>query len=96
MGAIVIGEQTTGPAAEAAKGKIWVKDDTPNVVMFTDDAGTEWTLSLTISRATSLGAAPSAATFKWLDQTAGFPDILYASMKKSDDTWDWVEVTRAP
>lgn len=96
MSVLVLGEQTTGPAAEAAKGKLWVKDDTPNIVIFTDDAGTEWTLSNTLSRGVSLGAAPSAFTFKVLDGGAGVPDILYFSAQLTSDSWDWVEVVRAP
>jgi hypothetical protein len=96
MAVIRLFEQTTGPAAEAGYGKLWVKDDAPNVLIFTDDAGTEWTIATDLSRGVSLGAAPSAFSFKVLDGGAGVADILYASMQKSDDSWDWVEVIRAP
>ena len=96
MATLKIDEQTTGPASEAGVGKVWVKDDAPTILKFTDDTGTEWTVSNVLGRSTGLGAAPSSFTFKTLDGGAGVADILYASLEKSDDTWDWVEVIRAP
>ena len=95
MATVKLAEQTTGPAAETATGKLWVKDDAPNILKFTDDAATEWTISA-VGRSTGLGSAPSSFTFKALDGGAAVADILYASLKKSDDSWDWVEVIRAP
>ncbi len=95
MARLKLAEQTTGPAAEAAVGNVWVKDDAPNILKFTDDAGTEFTISA-VGRSTGLGAAPSSFTFRTLDGGAGVADILYASLEKSDDSWDWVEVIRAP
>ena len=96
MSVLDLDEQTTGPASEAGRGKVWVKDDAPNILLFRDDNGTDWTLSNTLSRGVSLGAAPSAFTFKVLDGGSGVADILYASLQKQDDSWDWVEVIRAP
>lgn len=36
-----------GGAPAVATGKLWVRDDTPNVIVFTDDAGTDFVLGLT-------------------------------------------------
>ncbi len=39
---LVLDEQATVPSVTAAgKGTVWVRDDTPNVLVFTDDAGTD-------------------------------------------------------
>ncbi len=37
-------DRISADATPAAKGKIWVKDDTPNVLVFTDDTGAETVL----------------------------------------------------
>jgi len=39
--AIEIQERTTAPTFAADKGHIWVKDDAPNTLFFTDDLGTD-------------------------------------------------------
>jgi hypothetical protein len=41
---LFIKEQTTAQTDQTAMGQLWVKDDTPNVLYFTDDAGTDWNL----------------------------------------------------
>lgn len=43
---LVLDEQATVPggAPAAAKGTLWVRNDTPNVLVFTDDAGTDHVL----------------------------------------------------
>lgn len=38
---LFIDEQAAAGADLTGKGQIWVRDDTPNVLMFTDDAGTD-------------------------------------------------------
>jgi len=96
MAKVTLDEQTTPASPGAGKGVVYVKDDTPSVLKFVDDAGTDHSLTSGLSRASSLGAAPSSFTFKVLDGGAGVADILYASMELSDDTWNWVEVVRAP
>lgn len=96
MGANKIKEQTSGPAAEAGYGSVWVKDDAPNVLQFTDDTGTVWTVSNALGRSTGLGAAPSTFTFKVLDGGAGVGDILYFSGQNTSDAWVWAEVVRVP
>ena len=44
--ALKLDEQTTVPggAPGAGFGTVWIKDDVPNTLMFTDDAGTDWVL----------------------------------------------------
>jgi hypothetical protein len=44
---MVFDEQATVPggAPGAGKGTLWVRNDTPNVLVFTDDAGTDWDLN---------------------------------------------------
>ena len=96
MATLTQDEQATPASPGAGKGRYYTKNTTPSEPGFIADDGTLFNFSTSLSRGTSLGAAPSSPAFKWLDQTAGFPDILYASMKKGDDSWDWVEVIRAP
>lgn len=38
-------EQAAAPADTAGQGQFWVRNDTPNVPMFTDDAGTDFVLN---------------------------------------------------
>jgi hypothetical protein len=42
---VTIDEQTGSPAALAGTGQIWVKDNVPNNLMFTNDAGTDHVIS---------------------------------------------------
>lgn len=93
---VIQDEQATPSSPGAGKGEWFTKNTTPTEPGFIDDEGNVFNFSTSLSRGVTLGAAPSSFSFKVLDQGAGNPDILYASMQKSDDTWDWVEVTRAP
>jgi hypothetical protein len=38
-----------GGAPTGGKGKLWLRSDTPNVLIFTDDAGTDWVLNSSAS-----------------------------------------------
>jgi len=38
---LVFRDQSSGPSAQGGLGYLWTKDDTPNSLYFTDDAGTE-------------------------------------------------------
>jgi len=40
-GSLFLLEQTIAPSDKAGYGQLWVKDDTPNTLWFTDDAGTD-------------------------------------------------------
>jgi hypothetical protein len=44
-GAAYIDEATAASADVAGSGQFWVKDDAPNIAMFTDDAGTDFLLN---------------------------------------------------
>jgi len=47
---LVLDEQADHPTAPAAgTGILWVRDDAPNVLVFTDDAGTDWELNASSS-----------------------------------------------
>ena len=43
---LVLTEQTVAPSGVVAgEGQVWVRDDTANVLMFTDDAGVDWQIT---------------------------------------------------
>lgn len=46
-------ERTSAPSGTATKGIFWVRDDVPNIPMFTDDAGNDFPLHQAFSYATS-------------------------------------------
>lgn len=45
LGVIFMTEQAAAEVDVAGKGQVWVKTATPNVIMFTDDAGTDFQLA---------------------------------------------------
>ena len=67
---LVLDEQTTVPggAPAAGKGTLWVKDDVPNVVVFTDDAGTDHDL---LAGGGGGGAGVDTGDSLWVDATNG-------------------------
>ena len=42
---LLIEERSAAAADQGGYGQLWVRDDTPNVLMFTDDAGTDFEIS---------------------------------------------------
>jgi hypothetical protein len=98
MGRFTTDEEATAsiPDPGAGKGTFYVINTTPSTPGFKDDTNTAIALASGLSRGTPLGAAPSSFTIRVLDGGAGVGDIAYMSIKKSDDSWDWVEVIRAP
>ncbi len=55
---LTMSESSANPGVVAAgDGTCWVRDDTPNVLMFTDDAGTDWPLTGNGIAETSFSAA---------------------------------------
>jgi len=40
-------EQSAALADIAGWGQLWVRDDVPNILMFTDDAGTDFVVDVT-------------------------------------------------
>ncbi|MCP3968234.1 MAG: hypothetical protein GY718_18130, partial [Lentisphaerae bacterium] len=45
-GSIQLKEQSAAQSSTAEYGQLWIKDDAPNVLKFTDDAGTDFDMSL--------------------------------------------------
>lgn len=60
----MLGEKAAAGADLAAHGQLWVKNDTPNVLYYTDDAGTDWNLL-------DVGATPQTITTGWTTGTGG-------------------------
>jgi hypothetical protein len=94
---LVLTEQASDPASTgAAEGTFWVRNDSPNVPMFTDDAGTDWQLA-------GMGSFVAAATPTWSFQTntaTGFAGGFYEFSGTDDDfspsiTWGTVNVAKA-
>ena len=58
-GSLFISEQAAAKADEAGHGQLWVKSDTPNILMFTDDAGNDREVlsSFTTEIATTSGSS---------------------------------------
>ena len=48
-GVIFLNEQAAAEADIAGQGQVWVKTQTPNILMFTDDAGTDFEVSVSAS-----------------------------------------------
>ena len=64
MGVAFLTEQAAAEADVAGKGQIWVKTATPNVLMFTDDAGTDFqmpdgSLSGTVNQIVLFNSTPA-------------------------------------
>lgn len=53
-------ERPTAPSDTTAQGQFWVRDDTPNVPMFTDDAGTDIVLGAGLA-----AGSVTNATLRW-------------------------------
>jgi hypothetical protein len=59
---IFIDEMAAAGADRAGYGQLWVRSDTPNVLVFTDDAGTDWDLNTTSSGITGTVANDQVVT----------------------------------
>ncbi len=46
-GTLTLKEQAAADGSTAAYGQLWIKSDEPNILMFTDDAGTDFTVNVT-------------------------------------------------
>lgn len=66
----VLDEQSAAPTTAASEGAIWVRNDTPNVPVFTDDAGTDHDVVLAAfhSEVVTATSTASAAKFDVFDQ----------------------------
>lgn len=52
-GGLYLEEQASQGALQAGDAQIWVRNDAPNVLVFTDDAGTDWDLNVAASGVTN-------------------------------------------
>lgn len=62
-----------GPSIVATQGRVWVKDDAPNTLWFTDDAGTDFQVGGSGAPGSTLAATLSAGN------TTGGTDIVVSS-----------------
>jgi len=46
---LLMTERAAAVSSVTARGQIWVRDDAPNILMFTDDTGTDWIVDLTLA-----------------------------------------------
>lgn len=58
-------ERNTSPVPGAADGAFWVRDDTPNVPMFTDDAGTDFVLNAVAPGGELPAGTVTDASLRW-------------------------------
>ena len=65
-------EQSAGPSNTAGTGKIWVKDDAPTTLWFTDDAGS----------ATQLGLFSANPTLDAIDFNTSATDTIQATRRR--------------
>ncbi len=73
---LVLDEQNTVPSVTVAgKGTVWVRDDSPNVLVFTDDAGTDTVL-------TAMGPTPPLSDVLIAGDTTGANNIVVSSGQK--------------
>jgi hypothetical protein len=77
---MVFDEQTTVPggAPGAAKGTVWVKSDAPNVLVFTDDVGTDTTIGSGI--ATTQVAGPAASYSGYTTSAVAWTSATWADV----------------
>jgi hypothetical protein len=84
IGVMFLSEQAAADADVTADGQIWVKNDTPNTLYFTDDAGSDWKIPKEqIKYKTSDAAITSDSSYNDDADLAGF--VMDA------DTWYMVE-----
>jgi len=62
ISSIFLTEKAAADADVAGSGQLWVKDDAPNTLMFTDDAGTDFELSQTTTQTTTTTGAGGSAS----------------------------------
>lgn len=82
-GTLVFTERAAARAATAAEGELWVRNDTPNVLIYTDDAGTDWNLLDPGSRSTVITAGWTTGGGGSLTIAANAP--LFYTEQATDD-----------
>lgn len=82
-GSLFLSERASSASSVAAYGQLWVKSDTPNVLYFTDDAGTNWNLL-------DVGASTQTITAGWTTGSGGSITVaastgIFYTEQASDD-----------
>lgn len=83
-GTLVFTERAAARAATAAEGELWVRNDAPNVLVFTDDDGTDWQLNNVGAQATTISAGWSTGSGGSLTVAANAP--IFYNEQAADDT----------
>lgn len=88
-------ERAAALAGQAGKGQLWVRNDTPNVLVFTDDAGTDTVLGQGGGGGTSVVKNPTrAATASDVTLSGGAPDTVDGvALAASDRILVWNQST---
>lgn len=70
-GDFMLQERAAARASIAGLGQIWVRNDTPNVLVFTDDAGTDFVLSggASVGAGTTVNSALKWSGASWVEET---------------------------
>lgn len=82
-GVVFLTEQAAAEADVAGKGQIWVKNETPNELWFTDDAGTDFQLGL---------GGPHALLDGTINSDTAAADVSRGSIIIGNDTPAWSEL----
>src|SRR3989338_7255803 len=69
MGVLFLTEQAAAEVDVAGKGQLWVETLTPNILRFTDDAGTDFTIAHNATA--TLNSLTSATSLAWTGMTTG-------------------------
>jgi hypothetical protein len=92
-GTLELDELAASPTQAVGYGQVWVRDDTPNTLMFTDDAGTDYEVAGPSVSNVPLGTTDDAvlrwesSTSEWVEQPSFRVDESgYLLLTKSGDT----------
>lgn len=83
-GTLIFTERAAARAPTAAQGELWVRNDAPNVLIYTDDAGTDWNLLDPGARSTVITAGWTTGGAGSLTIAANAP--LFYTEQATDDT----------
>lgn len=92
---LFIAERAAADVDIAAYGQIWVENDAPNRVKFTDDAGADWPLQSVHEAeyaysSTVTAGDPGAYTLRFDSVTIGSIANMYIDDLSRSEDWDWV------
>ena len=88
---LLVQEQTTANTDVAGYGQFWVKDDAPNVPMFTDDTGADFNLT-----ASSVGGPSVVSNLKSATLTDTDPGASNFQMSTTNPSTDSIASVNPP